>query len=223
MGLIRFEGITKSFSGRLPIIENTSFSINEGEFIFLTGISGSGKSTVLKLLYRLLNPDSGKIYYREVSHSSRKSLAAMRKNFGYMPQIPILLEKRTVRENILLPLQVRNDTNLKPREAIDYINEVCGLNELMSIKTVFLSGGEKQIVSLARAIINHPPVIIADEPTAHLDRKMALKLVNILMRLNEQGTTVIISTHDIELLRAFEARIMIIKDRAVQDFSGKQI
>ncbi|KAK3606916.1 hypothetical protein CHS0354_018512 [Potamilus streckersoni] len=222
--LIVFDGVTKSFDGRAPIIEDTSFSVKQGEFVFLTGASGSGKTTVLNMLYRFSRPDSGDIYYRNTLISAGKiNTARHRSGIGYIFQSPSLLEHRTVEYNIGLPQRIMGISARKGREQLNDVLDICCISHLRRHKTVTLSGGEKQLTALARAVINRPALILADEPTANLDRKMALMILNLLMKMNEGGTTIVFCTHDAELINTYSSRILLIKNRQITDYRLKYI
>lgn len=220
MSLIEFEQVTKSFGDYSPVLEEVDLSIGAGEFAFLTGVSGAGKTTVLKLIYGILKPDSGSITYNFAMPKKRfRSLSRFRSNMGFIFQTPTLLENRSVEYNIALPLVIMKEKKRVIKEKTEAALEACAISGLRGKRVSMLSGGEKQLVSLARCIISNPSIILADEPTANLDRKMALLLLNILLKLNEEGTTIVISTHDLKLMETYEGRIMLVKDKQVNDYN----
>ena len=211
--LLQLIDIEKSFLNKRPVFSNVNISIERGEFLFLTGISGAGKSTIFKFLLGIEKPDSGQIIFneKEINGISRREMVMHRRQIGIVFQDYKLLEKKNVAENIAIPLQIQGLSTFKVDQKVQQIAKRIGITQLLNQPVKSLSGGEQQLVAIARASIHSPLIILADEPTANLDQKMANKIIKMLIKLNESGTTVIIATHDIDLIRSHNRRILLIK------------
>jgi cell division transport system ATP-binding protein len=200
--MIRFEGVTKDFGNDYSALDDISFEINKGDFVFITGHSGCGKTTLLRLLLRELHPTSGTIYFEDCdlgTLSSRK-VAKHRRQVGVVFQDYQLLDDLTVFENIALPLIIAKHKQAEINERISELLKLLGLTDMEEAFPAQLSGGEAQRVGLARALATAPKIIFADEPTGNLDHRNAVAIINLLQSVNRYGTTVILATHNLDLL-----------------------
>jgi ABC-type lipoprotein export system ATPase subunit len=199
--LLKLENISKSFriAGKKTLVLNDlSFEINEGEIVSITGKSGCGKSTMLNVIAGLIKADKGKIFLREKRiRNFFDILTSRRRNreFGFIFQNFRLMNDETVKSNILLPARIRGKVNKEISLYADELMSKLNIAEYKSTKTGRLSGGQKQRVAIARALINKPSMILADEPTANLDKKTALEIFSILQSIKKQGTAILIITH----------------------------
>lgn len=193
--------------------------MNEGEFLFLTGVSGAGKSTIFRLLMGLEKPDQGNIYFdnKEVQTISDHEMPLHRRSIGMVFQDYKLLEKKSAKENIIIPLRIAGIPKVMREYKVNVIAKKLQIEHLLNQKVKTLSGGEQQLIAIARAAITDPKVILADEPTANLDMKTAQKIFSILTLLNETGTTIIIATHDIQLIKSAERqkRTLLLKNNGL--------
>jgi len=211
--LIAFRGVQKSFMGKEPIFSNIDMEISKGEFTFLTGVSGAGKSTIFRLLLGLEKPDSGSITFNgaEVTAMVGDEKSRHRRSIGMIFQDYKLLEKRTAEDNIAIPLQINGISRNTKEIKIKDIASKLKIDNILKQQVRSLSGGEQQLVAIARAAVHSPKLILADEPTANLDQKMAGRIFDMLTLLNVEGITVIVATHDINLLKAHKRRILLLK------------
>lgn len=217
--MIAFDNVAYSYGGG-ELLSEVSLRLAPGSFHFLTGPSGAGKSTFLKLCYAELLPTAGHvtIFDREVRSLSRDDIARMRRRIGVVHQDCQFLDHLPVAANVSLPLTV-SGREADPQDLSDLLGWV-GLAQLADALPPSLSGGERQRAALARAVIMGPDVILADEPTGNLDWEMSLRLLTLLMELNRMGKTVLIATHDLNLIRQAKsqvaARVLRIKNRRIQ-------
>jgi len=207
--MLSLKNVSKRF-GSIVALDDLSFEVAEGEFVFLTGPSGAGKTTVLKLLLRELLPDSGDIVLnnQNIVELSKKKVPALRKKIGVVFQDFKLLPERTVRENIEVALAV---VGLPQNEWRDRVNHVLNLINLLDRSELFpnqLSGGEMQRVSLARALVVNPDIILADEPTGNLDWDTAKELMDLFVKVNEEGKTIMMATHHQILIDEMDKRVI---------------
>lgn len=212
--MISFQNVTKKFNSNILALENISLDVNKGEFIFLVGPSGAGKSTLLRLLAHEYLPTSGKIIIDNIDITKLKpsELPEFRKKVGFVFQDFKLLDDRTVFENVALALQVRN---LKDLEIDKEVERTLKLFEIWNRRNLFpkqLSGGEAQRTAIARAVIGKPEVLLADEPTGDLDPQTAWSVIQLLGEINSWGTTVIMATHNREIVDTQKRRVVSIKD-----------
>ncbi|MEW6095567.1 MAG: cell division ATP-binding protein FtsE [bacterium] len=208
--MIEFRYLTKIYEHRIRALNNITIKIERGEFIFLVGPSGAGKTTLLRMIYGDERPSSGFVYVanREVSNMPNRNIPYLRRRIGVVFQDFKLLYSKSVFDNVAFALRV-----IGTKESEVYKRTIKALNivELTQKKSCFpheLSGGEQQRVAIARAIINDPPILLADEPTGNLDAQLTNGIINLFLEANEQGTTVIIATHDLELANRFGGRII---------------
>lgn len=218
MKIIKIEQIEKKY-GKIfnPVIavNNLSFSVDEGEFVGIMGPSGAGKSTLLNIISSTMKSDSGRvtILNKEISSMKEREAAKFRKeNLGFIFQDFNLLEGLTVKENIIMPLIFTKNKKNEIKRKFDHVSKILNLNELENRKVENLSGGQKQLVASARAIINNPKLLFADEPTGSLDSKSATQLLNYLEKINlNEKTTILMATHD-AFTASYCSRVIFIKD-----------
>ncbi|MDO8639131.1 MAG: cell division ATP-binding protein FtsE [Candidatus Daviesbacteria bacterium] len=211
--MISFQNVTKKFNPNILALEDISLDINKGEFVFLVGPSGAGKSTLLRLLAREYLPTSGKILIDDIDITKLKpsELPNYRKKVGFVFQVFKLLDDRTVFENVALALQVRQLPDLEIEKEVE---RTLKLFEIWNRRNLFpkqLSGGEAQRTAIARAIIGKPEVLLADEPTGDLDPQTAWSVLQLLGEINSWGTTVIMATHNREIVDTQKRRVVSIK------------
>ncbi len=217
--MIAFDNVAYSYGGG-ELLSEISLRLSPGSFHFLTGPSGAGKSTFLKLCYGELLPSAGRItlFDREVRSLSRDDIALTRRRIGMVQQDCQFLDHLPLAANVALPLTVAGKASV-PQDLSDLLGWV-GLGQLADALPPSLSGGERQRAALARAIIIGPDVVLADEPTGNLDWEMSLRLLTLLVELNRMGKTVLIATHDLNLIRQAKsmvaARVLRISKRRVQ-------
>jgi cell division transport system ATP-binding protein len=217
--VIAFDNVAYSYGGG-ELLSDISLRLAPGSFHFLTGPSGAGKSTFLKLCYGALNPTAGRltVFDRISTSLTRDEVALNRQRIGVVHQDCQFLDHLPLSENVALPLTVTGRPN-DPRDLADLLQWV-GLQKLSNALPAQLSGGERQRAALARAIINRPDVILADEPTGNIDWEMSLRLLTLLVELNKMGKTVVIATHDLNLIRQAKslvaARVLRISSQRIQ-------
>jgi len=206
--------------GKQLALDNINFSIDRGEFVFFVGSSGAGKSTLLKLIIRELKPTEGmlKVFNRDVSRLPRHRLPYLRRNIGMVFQDFRLMEERTVYDNVAFAMIVTGSSRREIKRRVPHVLNLVGLQDKAKAKITDLSGGEQQRVGLARAIANRPAMIIADEPTGNLDPGTALDIMNLLRSINLRGTTVLVATHNRDIVDRFKKRVIYLENgRLVAD------
>ena len=203
MSIISFSHVTKKYPGDVVALADLTLSVNEGELVFLTGPSGAGKSTLLKLVAGIERPTGGVLLVsgQDMRKLNRTTLPFLRRKLGLILQQHRLLQDRNVLDNVMLPLVVTGASPQESRQRAMVALERVGLAAKALAAPVSLSGGEQQRVSIARAIVHKPRIILADEPTANLDRTSAKGVIDMLHTFNSAGVTCIISTHDERLLQ----------------------
>lgn len=218
--VIEFRNVVKVYDKNSRALNTLNFNIPEGQFVFIVGASGSGKSTMLKLLTKEEEPTSGSIIVNGVNLSSikRRKIPYYRRGLGIVFQDFRLLEGVSVFDNVAFALHVTGAGSSEIKKRVDYILNLVELSDRSKSKVSELSGGEKQRVGLARALVNNPKILIADEPTGNIDPHMSLEIVNLLSQINKCGTTVIMVTHDITLVKMFNFRVVeLSKGRVIND------
>ena len=208
--MIRFETVTKTYKGEVVALREASAEIQRGEFVFLVGPSGSGKSTFIRLINREEVPDAGKILVagKDVSSLSSWKVPYLRRNIGYVFQDYKLLPKKTVTENVAFALEVKGRPRPIIKRQVPAILELVGLSRKADRLPEELSGGEQQRISIARAFVNRPLILLADEPTGNLDPATSVGIMRLLDRINRSGTTVVMATHDRGIVDTMRRRVI---------------
>ena len=208
--MITMENVSKAYVEGIPAIKNISLHIDRGEFVFIVGDSGSGKSTLIKLLLKELEPTSGKITVngQNLGRLKRKQIPRYRRKIGVVFQDFRLLKDRNVYENIAFAQRVIMTPTRKIRREVPKMLSLIGLAEKYKSFPKQLSGGEQQRVALARALVNHPDLLLADEPTGNLDPKNSWEIMKLLESINEKGTTVLVVTHNREIVDEMKKRLI---------------
>ena len=208
--MITMENVSKAYVEGIPAIKNISLHIDRGEFVFIVGDSGSGKSTLIKLLLKELEPTSGKITVngQNLGRLKRKQIPRYRRKIGVVFQDFRLLKDRNVYENIAFAQRVIVTPTRKIRREVPKMLSLIGLAEKYKSFPKQLSGGEQQRVALARALVNHPDLLLADEPTGNLDPKNSWEIMKLLESINEKGTTVLVVTHNREIVDEMKKRVI---------------
>jgi cell division transport system ATP-binding protein len=220
--IVEFRGVTKRYSSGDLGLDHATFSVGRGEFVFLVGSTGSGKSTVMRLLIKEVDPSEGalRVAGHDLSEIVRKRVPFYRRNLGVVFQDFKLLPNRTVYDNVAYALQVTGGTRKEIRAKVPDILRLTGLSLKLHNYPDQLSGGEQQRVSIARAFVNHPPLLLADEPTGNLDPETSIDIMRLLYRINRTGTTVLVATHDQAMVDKMRRRVLelshgrIIRDEA---------
>jgi len=212
--LIHFENVGLRYGMGPEILRDMTFDIPKGSFQFLTGPSGAGKTTLLRLLLMSLQPTRGNIrmFNGDVSRIPRSELPTLRRRVGIVFQDFRLLDHLTTYENVALPLRVRGKEESPYRNDVIELLKWVGLGERVNVLPAILSGGEKQRAAIARALMDQPEILLADEPTGNVDPPMAKRLLNLFLELNRLGTAVVIATHDFGLMDQIDARRMILTE-----------
>jgi len=210
---IEFKNVTKEYDGR-KALDKADVCVNNGEFVFLVGPSGAGKSTIVKLLIREELPDSGKILFNEenILEIEPEDLHQLRRKIGVVFQDYKLLDSKTVFENVAIALEVVKSSKQEIKEIVPNVLNMVGLSKEGKKYPYQLSGGEKQRVSIARALAHEPDVLIADEPTGMIDPKSSNEVIKILQKINSLGTTVIMATHDETIVNKAKKRVIRIEN-----------
>ena len=208
--MITLENVSKAYSTGAPALNNVSLKIEAGEFLFVVGDSGSGKSTLIKLLLRELLPTSGKIMVNDIDVASlrHKQIPKYRRKLGVVFQDFRLLKDRNVYENVAFAQRIVQTPTKEIKKNVPSILSTVGLAGKYKAKPRQLSGGEQQRVALARALVNNPPILLADEPTGNLDPKNSWEIMKLLEEINERGTTVLVVTHNREIVNAMKKRVI---------------
>lgn len=214
--MIQFKNVTKSF-GSINALDDVSFEIKPGEFVFLTGPSGAGKTTILKMILRELLPDSGQVLFDNtaISEISNKDVPYLRQQMGTVFQDFKVLPERTVSENVEVALAVSDVDQDQWESRVKHVLKLVGLSSRSKLFPSQLSGGELQRVSLARALVINPKLILADEPTGNLDWKTAEGIMELLEKINKEGKTVIIATHHEGIIKHAKHRVLELIDGKV--------
>lgn len=208
--MVEFKDVSKVYDSRVFAINNVNFKVDSGEFVFLIGPSGSGKTTIIKMLIRDEIPSEGKIIFdeRDITKINRESVYKLRREIGVIFQDYKLVQEKTAYENVAFAMEAAGKKNSEIKETVPYVLDIVGLSGRMNAFPRQLSGGEQQRVTIARAIANNPKILIADEPTGNLDPASAWDIVQILSKINNWGTTVIMSTHGTDIVNALNKRVI---------------
>lgn len=212
-GVICLDNVSKSYSTGSPALNGISLKIHKGEFVFIVGDSGSGKSTLIKLLLRELVASSGQVSVmgKDMAKLRRREIPKLRRNLGVVFQDFRLLNDRNVYENVAFAQRIIEVPGREIRRNVPAILATVGLAGKYKAKTKQLSGGEQQRVALARALVNKPSILLADEPTGNLDPKNSWEIMNLLEEINQSGTTVVVVTHNREIVNAMHKRVVTMK------------
>lgn len=208
--MIVLENVSKNYSAGAPAINNIDLKIEKGEFVFIVGDSGAGKSTLIKLLLKELEPTTGKIYINDkfVNKLKRRKVPYLRRDIGVVFQDFRLLKDRNVYDNVAFAQRVIEVPSKVIRRRVPAMLSMVGLAEKYRSFPKELSGGEQQRVALARALVNNPPILLADEPTGNLDPKNSWEIMKLLEEINKRGTTVVVVTHNKEIVDAMQKRVI---------------
>jgi cell division transport system ATP-binding protein len=208
--MIVFENVTKVYEPDVTALDRVSFTIDKGEFVFIVGASGSGKSTLIKLLLKEIEPTGGKIIVggRDLTRLKHGKVPLLRRNVGCVFQDFKLLPSRTASENVAYALKVQGESRASIRRKVPEVMNMVGLAQKMNNMPDELSGGEQQRVSIARAVVNHPPLLVCDEPTGNLDPDTSVGIMQLLYRINRAGTTILMVTHDREMVDKMRKRVI---------------
>ncbi len=212
--MVEFRNVSVKYSNGVAALTNVNLKIKDDEFVFVVGESGAGKSTLIKLLLKEITPNEGRVHVNGFSlNKLRKSkVHKLRRTIGFVFQDFKLIESMTVYDNIAFVLRCVDASNKYIRNRVPYVINLVGLKDKAKSKPSELSGGEQQRVALARALVNDPKLIIADEPTGNLDPKTSVEIVELLKAINDCGTTVLMVTHEHELVKHFGGRTITMKD-----------
>ena len=215
--MIEFTDVTKSYSVGTHALRGVSMQIEDGEFVFLVGPSGSGKSTIIKLITGELKPTSGSVHVNGYSleRIRKREIPYLRRTVGVVFQDFRLIESKTVYENVAFVMRAVGAKEQQIRERVPYVLELVGLETKSRRHPTELSGGEQQRLAIARALVNNPSTIIADEPTGNLDPARSLEIMNLLQEINKLGTTLLVVTHEMNLVEQFGNRVIAIDEGLV--------
>jgi cell division transport system ATP-binding protein len=208
--MIVFDSVTKVYEPDVVALNDVSFHIDKGEFVFIVGASGSGKSTLVRLLLKELDPTSGKVVIggRELGRLKASKVPMLRRNIGCVFQDFKLLPRRTAAENVAYALKVQGENSAAIRKKVPEVLAMVGLSHKSNSLPDELSGGEQQRVSIARAFVNHPPLLVCDEPTGNLDPDTSVGIMQLLHRINTAVTTILMVTHDREMVDKMRKRVL---------------
>jgi cell division transport system ATP-binding protein len=212
--MIVFDGVAKVYEPDVAALNGVSFVIDKGEFVFIVGASGSGKSTLIKLLLKEIEPTSGRIFVggRDLTRLKHGKVPLLRRNVGCVFQDFKLLPSRTAAENVAYALKVQGEGRSSIRRKVPEVMNMVGLAHKMDSLPDELSGGEQQRVSIARAVVNHPPLLVCDEPTGNLDPDTSVGIMQLLYRINRSGTTILMVTHDREMVDKMRKRVIALEE-----------
>ncbi len=223
--MIEFKNVSKVYNNGTEALRNLSLSIAKGEFVFIVGSSGAGKSTFLKLIMREEGPNSGEIVVngRKLSTVRKRDVPYLRRTMGIVFQDFRLIDKMTVYDNVAFAMHIVGASDREIRKRVPYVLGLVGLEKKMDNHPAELSGGEQQRVGLARALVNNPSMIIADEPTGNVDPAMSYEIVELLTEINRRGTTVLMVTHEHDLVKRFPRRVIEIQGGTVVGDTGSEV
>ncbi len=215
--MIKLEHVSKSYTAGIPALNDVSLDIEEGEFVFIVGDSGSGKSTLIKLLLKELEPTEGTITInnKKLNKIRRRQIPKFRRNIGVVFQDFRLLKDRNIYDNVAFAQKVIGESNRSIKKNVPAMLSMVGLAAKYRSYPRQLSGGEQQRVAIARALINEPKILLADEPTGNLDNHNAWEIMKLLEEINSRGTTVVVVTHNMEIVKAMNKRVITMKKGVV--------
>ena len=214
MTIVQFENVGLRYGIGPEVLRDVTFEIPDNSFQFLTGPSGAGKTSLLKLLFLSLKPSRGliRVFDKDAATLPKDELLKLRRRIGIVFQEFRLLDHLTTFENVALPLRVAGQEEIKYRADVKELLEWVGLGDKLNVLPPILSGGEKQRAAIARALISQPQILLADEPTGNVDPPLAKRLLRLFQELHRSGTSVVIATHDINLMDQFDARRLILEE-----------
>ena len=215
--MIQFTDVVKSYTEGNTALNGVSLQIEDGEFVFLVGPSGSGKSTIMKTITGELRPTSGQVHVNGYNLESirKRDIPYMRRTLGVVFQDFRLIPNMTVYDNVAYAMRVIGAREAEIKERVPYVLDLVGLTGKERRRPTEMSGGEQQRLAIARALVNNPSTIIADEPTGNLDPARSFELMSLLQEINNLGTTVLVVTHEQELVRRFDKRVIVIDEGMV--------
>jgi len=215
--VILLDRVTKKYGKDKPVLDRVNLHVEKKEFVVIVGESGAGKSTLLRLLTREEKPTSGKIIVGGIDYEQLKdkNIPFLRRKIGTVFQDFKLLPTRTVFENIAFALEIVGMSNKEIKHTVPKVLDLVGLKGRENNYPIQLSGGERQRVGIARAVVRQPKILIADEPTGNLDQKHAWDVIKVLEKINKHGTTVLLTTHNMEIVKRLGRRVVVIKDGKV--------
>lgn len=221
--MITLEHVSKSYSAGIPALNDVSLNIEEGEFVFIVGDSGSGKSTLIRLLLKELDPTEGTITInnKDLRRIKHRQIPKFRRNIGVVFQDFRLLKDRNVYDNVAFAQKVIGEKNRNIRKRVPQMLSMVGLAAKYRSYPKQLSGGEQQRVAIARALINEPKILLADEPTGNLDNNNAWEIMKLLEEINGRGTTVVVVTHNMEIVKVMKKRVITVKKGVIVSDSGQ--
>ena len=226
--MIKLEHVSKSYSAGIPALNDVSLNIEEGEIVFVFGDSSSGKETLIKLMLKELEPTEGTITIngRKLNKIRRRQIPKFRRNIGVVFQDFRLLKDRNIYDNVAFAQKVIGESNRSIKKNVPKLLSMVGLAAKYRSYPRQLSGGEQQRVAIARALINKPKILLADEPTGNLDANNAWEIMKLMEEINEQGTTVVVVTHNLEIVKAMNKRVItmqkgVVVDDTASDHYGK--
>ena len=220
--MIKLEHVSKAYSAGIPALNDVNLNIEEGEFVFVVGDSGSGKSTLIKLLLKELEPTEGTITIngRKLNKIKRRQIPKFRRNIGVVFQDFRLLKDRNIYDNVAFAQKVIGESNRSIKKNVPLMLSMVGLAAKYRSYPKQLSGGEQQRVAIARALINKPKILLADEPTGNLDNNNAWEIMKLMEEINNNGTTVVVVTHNLEIVKAMNKRVVTMKKGVIVDDSA---
>lgn len=226
MPLLRLDAVSKQYPGGRAALSELSFSVEAGELLFVTGHSGAGKSTLLKLLHLSERPDQGAVIVddRNLAAVRGRDVARYRRRLGMVFQDHRLLPNWTIADNVALPLRIAGVAEAEIGKRVRTVLERVGLGDRLAAKPAQLSTGEQQRVGIARAIVSQPMLLIADEPTGNLDPKLAAEIMDLFLSLPAEGTTVLVASHDLALIKRIRRRTLVLdQGRLVDDIATEDL
>ena len=212
--MIDMKDVSKVYENGAMALDHVNVHIDKGEFVFIVGASGAGKSTFIRMLFREVLPSEGSLIVngQDVVHMEHSDVPFLRRGLGVIFQDYRLLPDKTVTENVAFAMQVIEAPRRKIQHSVNAVLDIVGLRDKYKCFPSQLSGGEQQRVAIARAIVNHPALVIADEPTGNLDPETSWDIMDIFKRLNADGTTIVMATHDKDIVDAMKRRVIAIED-----------
>lgn len=224
--MIQLFNVTKIYPGNVPALQGVTMQIDKGEFVFITGKSGAGKTTLLHLIFRAELPTQGAVLVNNfnIARLQRHSIPFLRRNIGVVFQDFKLMPQKTVFENIALALQIVGTPKREISQRVMRMLQYVKLKEKRNEFPLRLSGGEQQRIAIARAMVNRPPILLADEPTGNLDPEISLEIMQLFQDINRQGTTVVVATHNVDLIKKIRKKVFCLdKGKLIDVISAEEV